>query len=334
MAKARARGGLRYEKPALDHTQLVARLIERGLTVPDTARAVRYLRHIGYYRLSPYLIPFRRRTGEDDLRPGTTFDDVLELYVFDRQLRLLVLDALERIEVAVRAAVTDHMSTTYDDPFWYVDRRHFRDGKKHAQLVTMVRDAVERHLARAAEPAADGLVHASALEHYLTKYGKPELPPSWVVIETLTIGQLERLVANLEHRRDRSSVASALGLPEPLLVSWLRTYVRVRNVCAHHGRLWNVGLGVYPALPNAGRVPWLADPTAVSDFPGRRKRLYPVLVSLQSVLATVSPGSTWARRLSELLAAHPNAPLAGMGVPDDWREDEFWSARLSGTELT
>ena len=75
---------------------LVDRLADRGLIIPDRGRALRYLRHIGYYRLSPYTIPFQQGGTEHLLRDGTSFDDVLDLYVFDRALRLLVMDALER----------------------------------------------------------------------------------------------------------------------------------------------------------------------------------------------------------------------------------------------
>ncbi|MFI3893222.1 Abi family protein [Kocuria rhizophila] len=80
---------------------MVDQLVGRGLEIPDGQRAERYMRHIGYYRLSPYMIPFQTHDGSHEFLPGATFDDVLGLYVFDRQLRLLVLDAVERVEAAV-----------------------------------------------------------------------------------------------------------------------------------------------------------------------------------------------------------------------------------------
>ncbi|MBE7701571.1 Abi family protein [Oerskovia sp. Sa1BUA8] len=324
----RPRGVLTYSKPALTHDALVDRMIERGLVVRDPDRTVRYLRHVGYYRISPYLIPFRAARTAEGLRDGTTFDQVLDLYVFDRKLRLLLMDAIERIEVSVRSSLTDHMSVQHDDPFWYVDVAHFRDHFKHRQFLTMLRRTCEGQLASSPEHSEGDLAHASALEHYLTTYGEPELPPSWLMVETLTLGQLSNLVTNLARAADVTRVARPLGLPGPLLLSWLRTYVRVRNVCAHHGRLWNVGLGVYPAIPTSPSVHWLADADTLSSSV-RLRRLYPVLVSLQSVLCVVSPRSSWARRLSSLLDQHPDVPLAGMGIPPDWRSDPFWSERLA-----
>lgn len=321
----RPRGSLPYEKPPLSVEQLVDRLANRGLQIPDRDRTARYLRHIGYYRLSPYTIPFQEGGADHQMREGTSFDDVLDLYVFDRSLRLLVMDALERVEVAVRSALTDHMSTTYDNSHWFTDSARFRHLGNHADFLRIVRKTGEDRLRGTPDAGEDSLVHRSALEHYLTTYGSPELPPSWLMVETLTIGQLTSVYRNLSLRSDRTAIARSIGLTAPILESWMQTYVRVRNVCAHHGRLWNVGLGVYPAIPTSAAISWLTP----GVLPERsRKRLYPVLVSLQSVLDAISPRSSWARRLHELLTARPPMNLAGMGVPADWAADPFWSRHL------
>lgn len=323
----RARGTHRYNKPPLSLDDLVDRLADRGLHIPDPDRARRYLRHIGYYRLSPYTIPFQQGRPDHQFRGGTTFDDVLDLYVFDRALRLLVIDALERVEVAVRAALTDHMSTKYADPHWYMDVAHFQDSRKHAGFLEIVRRLCDERLRGAPDTGEDLIVHRSALEHYLTTYGSPDLPPSWLTVEILTIGQLTSTYRNLGVRADKTTVAKSIGLNAPLLESWMLTYVRVRNICAHHGRLWNVGLGVYPAIPTSRAVSWLKSEHAVPER--SRKRLYPVLVSLQAVLDSVSPHSGWARRLHELLSARPQLNLDGMGVPPGWADDQFWSRHMA-----
>lgn len=319
----RPRGSSTYAKPALSHAELVARLEQRGLTIPDRGRATRYVRHIGYYRLSPYMIPFQERDGTHIFDPGTTFDDVLTLYVFDRKLRLLVLDALERVEVAIRAALTDTMATRHG-PHWYVDRHLFTDRSEHAGLLRTVREESDAQLRRPAESDDSRLNFPSALEHYLTHYGEPELPPSWIMVEGLTLGGLSHLYQNLRDSRAKQAIAGALGINEPLLDSWLRTYVRIRNICAHHGRLWNVGLGVYPKLASSPKVEW---PRGAGAVPERhRQRLYPALASLQTILRTISPGSSWRHRLAELLSGPSGVPLAAMGFPDRWTDDPFWGA--------
>ncbi|QWL32467.1 Abi family protein [Rathayibacter toxicus] len=333
----RPRGTARYDKPAMTLDELISRLSERGMIIPHRDRALRYLRHIGYYRLSPYTIPFQKSRPDHLLRDGTSFDDVLDLYVFDRALRLIVMDALERVEVAVRAAVTDHMSTTYDDPFWYGNPEHFGHSGKYDGLLKIVRETSAAQLlatpelvdaadadgdAGSSEQGSSAVIHRSALEHYLTTYKTPELPPSWLMVETMTMGQLASLYLNLKLRSDRTAVAASLGLTGPVLESWSQTYVRVRNVCAHHGRLWNVGLGRYPVIPTSKSVAWLRSSDGLPER--SRKRLYPVLVSLQTILGTVSPRSSWAARLHDLISNRPAMNLAGMGVPDGWIQDDFW----------
>lgn len=330
---AELRGSRSYEKDALSVDELLQRWLDRGLIVADPERAKRYLRHIGYYRLSPYGIPFRLpqddgRGTADDFRPGASFDDLLELYIFDRQLRGIVFDAIERVEVAVRAALTDHMATSTGDPFWYADARHFADTSKHATLLKFVRDECQKELKRARGETYSQLNHMSALRHYLTQYADPELPPSWVTVEILTLGQIEVTFANLKRRADKTAVAETLGINAPLLESWLGTFVRVRNICGHHGRLWNAWLGRYPKQPQSADVPWLQ---RRDGYPTNwTKKLYPALAALQVILFTISPHSGWATRLHGHVASG-RAPLGAMGMPAGWGSDPFWQRALGSS---
>lgn len=315
----------RYEKPALNEAELLSRWEERGLVVADAARATRYLRHLGYYRFSAYVRSFEGDV-HDVLRAGTTFDDVLNLYIFDRKLRLLLLDAIERIEVALRATISDHMSRLAGT-HWYEDARHFKNQFTHTKLLEEVDRMVEQQRRRRPEPVSGTDVFASALEHYVTHYDEPLRPPTWVVFEELSLGTVRSVYDALRDTSVQASIARTLGLNPPLLSSWLKSYQRVRNICAHHGRLWNRGLGVYPAIPRSRAVRWLDVASAFARDPWRRQRLFPVLVSLQTILHTISPGSTWSARLNSLFVEHPNVPLSGMGIPAGWFDDLFWSRR-------
>ncbi len=125
----------------------------------------------------------------------------------------------------------------------------------------------------------------------------------------------------------QKAIAETLGLHTLHLKSWLKTYQRVRNICAHHGRLWNRGLGVYPVIPKSRAVHWLDDRALFARDRFRRQRLYPVLVSLQTILYTIAPGSSWAWRLEDLFHQHPDVSLSAMGIPRDWLDDPFWPRR-------
>ncbi len=118
--------------------------------------------------------------------------------------------------------------------------------------------------------------------------------------------------------------AASLGLNEAVLSSWLETYVRVRDVCAPHGRLWNVGFSIYPAIPADRSVPWLEAREMLDEDPDRRKRLYPVLASLQSVLGTVSARSPWARRPITFIEGNFEVPARALGLSGGWADDHLW----------
>lgn len=323
----RVRGSATYVKPALSETELLRRWEDRGLVVSDPTRARRYLRQIGYYRLSAYVRTFEH-LRRDNLRPGTTFDDVLELYVFDRKLRLHLLDALERVEVAVRAAVSDRMSSV-GGAHWYENQRHFADSAVHRSLLAEVDRLVRDQLRRPPERFTGQDAFVSALEHYVTRYNTPARPPTWLAVEELSFGTVRNVYVSLADSGVQADIAEGMGLRTPVLTSWLLSYQRVRNICAHHGRLWNRGLGVYPAIPKSASIRWLEDRELFAREPWRRQRLFPVLVSLQTILHTISPGSSWAWRLEELLAAHPHVSQQGMGIPEAWWDDQFWPRRAA-----
>lgn len=314
-----------YSKPALSQAELLARWRQRGLQIADERRALRYLRHIGYYRLSAYVRSFEG-AERDVLRAGTTFDDVLELYVFDRKLRLHMLDAIERVEVGLRSALNDRMAAI-DGPHWYENVRHFSCRDVHGRLLREVDDMLWQQSQRRPERGLTGERFESALDHYVSHYDSPRRPPTWIVFEELSFGTTRAVYEAVANSEVQSTIARSLGTQTPVLISWLRSHQRVRNICAHHGRLWNRGLGVYPKVPKSSSIRWLEDTTVFTSDPWRRQRLYPVLVSLQTILYTISPRSSWSIRLRELLQAHPTVPLRPMGIPSTWFDDPFWVGR-------
>lgn len=309
-----------YAKPALTHADQMERLASRGMVFSDEERGRRYLRRIGYYRLSPYALPFRLMDGTERFRTGTQFDEVLALYIFDRKLRLIFWDALERFEVAVRAALTDHMATAYGDPHWYTRAEHFRHSTAHHRLLHECHGVVSKQREGDPEDDADFLEPRSALEHYVRTYDDPPLPPSWLMFEELSFGAIESMYRNLARASDQQAIAASLNLKRPVLESWLKSFRRVRNICAHHGRLWNRGLGVKPMIPKSSSTPWLSTPITRHGS----LRLYAVACCLQSALHTLSPNSEWAARLRALLEEYPDVPLGPMGFPENWFEDRFW----------
>lgn len=126
-----------YYKPALTFDEQIDLLTTRGLTVPDRDKACHYPRYIGYYRLSGYFLTLRQRGNgvqQYTFFEGITFKDVRDIYIFDRELRLLVMDAIERIAVAFRACISNTMSKTMARTGSWTSA-HFVPCFKHAEML-------------------------------------------------------------------------------------------------------------------------------------------------------------------------------------------------------
>ena len=292
---------LPYTKPALSPAALLAHVGSRGLTVPDSVAALHALEYIGYYRLLSYMRPLQQTDAATGVRrfvAGTTFDDVLTLYSFDRELRLLCLAAVERIEVALRAAVVSEVAVRVG-PHFHLDPTQFERTDSFVDFYQIARRE-DRHL---------------AVKHYLKRYCTPELPPIWAIMEALTFGALSRLFSGLvlQHRK---VVALRFGYDETVLASWFRSINLVRNHSAHHGRLWNAPMHV--DQPVAAKK--LRSEMMPTD------RLYTRLVVLAALLEMIEPASDWKRRLAGLIGRYPTVPLFQMGIPAGWEARPFWAS--------
>ena len=290
---------MRYDKPHLSLEEQVALLRARGM-LGDPARMRAKLRFSNYHRLAAYWHTFRE--FDDTFRPSTTFDDIWRVYVFDRRLRLVVLDAIERLEVALRTQIALHHSREFG-PFGYAEQPESLPGMSEsarAQLHSKVRDAFQR--------ACD---HGDPyFRHFSTKYGDlHEHPPIWAAVELLEFGPLIGLYKSLPVAL-RREVSGSMGLPRAILASWLESLRATRNICAHHGRLWNRVLGLRPKEPPADRFAEWHLPEMVD-----MSRVYGTLRICDHIIRHAAQGSSWRRRLDDLLAEFPEVDRRAMGFP-------------------
>lgn len=185
-------------------------LRQRGLIITDEIQAQHYLRFIGYYRLAGYALPFQvnhNADGSHHFLNNCRFDDILDLYIFDRKLRLTVIDAVERIEVAVRTLLSQSMSELYGS-HWFTQSEHFMPMPQfdHVQFITHVKKEIGYAPARqATQPVF--------IRHYYNKYTEPELPPSWMIFEALSFGSVSRMFKYLK-RQNRKFISQAFALDE------------------------------------------------------------------------------------------------------------------------
>lgn len=301
---------MKYAKPALTVDQQLEQLIRRGMVITDPDAARHHLLHINYYRLRAYWLPDEipsATPGEHAFKPGTRFETILDLYSFDRKLRLLVMDAIERVEVSLRTRWAYVLSLRHG-AHGYLAPALFRKQAEHEKCLRKLREELERS-------------HETFVLHYRRTYTEPELPPFWGICEVLTFGQLSLWFQNLASGDDRAEIARPYGVDEQILKSFAHHLTYVRNVCAHHSRLWNREMTIGMKIP--ARPEWLG--AAFNEI--KPKRLYNTLVMLAYMLDIISPHSHWRTNLRDLLDQHPDVNLAVMGFPEDWRLSPLWEIR-------
>jgi len=218
-----------YDKPFLTPERQIEILISRGLTVTDKEKAIRWLRRIGYYRLTGYLYPFRESDGA--FLEGTSIEHALSLYVFDKKLRLLVLDAIERIEVAVRVEIALLLGAR--DPLAHLNPQLLHDnfskklslGSGKTRHQTWM-EKFDRFVAVRRE---------DFIPHFLEQYESHM--PIWVAIEVWDFGMLSRFFSGMQ-KADQKHIAQLFGVSnEKTMANWLAHINLLRNIAAHHGRL-------------------------------------------------------------------------------------------------
>lgn len=311
-----------YNKPYLTVAAQLDLLKSRGMLVPDEDKAAEYLKRIGYYRLSAYWHPMRKRTPDvglvcDDFVDGTSFKDVTDLYTFDGRLRLIMLDALERLEVSLRTEVA--LCLGLHEPQAHRKLEYF--GQSFSQTrrnggATKHREWVQRLDKRALE-SKDQFA-----EHFRTKYPSEDMPV-WIAVELLDFGPLSHLIAGMTNR-DLAGVGRDYGGIKPnYLKSWARSLAFTRNVCAHHSRLWNKPLVNQPKV--GADLP--AELLHLNDDPHSSKRVYSVACVAQYMLKFANPRTSWRKRFVDHILTFPNSErvsLRSAGFPQDWQHNNLW----------
>ena len=298
-----------YTKPPLSIKEQISLLISRGMVIPDHIRSSRYLSHINYYRLRAYWLPFEfvSDNGDHQFREGTNFDDVLAIYLFDRKFRLLIIEAVERVEVSFRAQFAHVLSLRYGS-HPHLDASLFLKADKYQDCLNSLQKEITRS-------------HETFIDHYRETYSEPDLPPIWASSEVMSFGLLSKWFSNLKHRQDRQAIAAIYGFDETILNSFMHHLTHVRNLAAHHSRLWNRRLTFTIRLPQR--------PSSLcTNFNHQSPRnIYNTLVMLGYLLKVISPGTTWKVRLRRLLHEYPQAQPSGMGFPKNWNDLPFWEVQ-------
>jgi abortive infection bacteriophage resistance protein len=291
-----------YNKPPLTHAQQIALLAGRGLVITDQLKAERFLSQVNYYRFSAYCLPFE--IARHKFQSGVKFEQIQRLYEFDRRLRFLIDEALEVIEISFRTSLSYYLSHQYG-PFVHEDASKFYSGFDHPAWIAKVHEEIQRS-------------KETFITHYKNTYdGFPSLP-LWMAVEVMSFGSLSQLYSFL-FRSDQIAIAKTTGLHSAVLRSWLHTFSYVRNLCAHHSRVWNRELAIAMTVPKNGK--WSGMNT---------KRIGTVIFSINTFLKglPLEPDIQrgWHSEMNELLTrpAQVGNFYHVMGIPESFQEHDLW----------
>lgn len=322
-----------YDKSFLSVPEQIRKLVdEKGLIIPSTDYAAGLLRTIGYYRLSGYWHFYRDPGNTSTMRPGTSMKDVHALYLFDQQLKQRVFAGTGIVEIALRFQLGHQLGKT--DTFAHLDPDHLSEDWTRSRssghpTLSRVEWSDSEH-AKFSRRVHESEKQSAELfvTHFRNKYQKPYLPV-WVATELFSFGMLTSLY-NGAKQEDQHRIASAMGFVDEMerprsgdLNTVLNLLRHVRNICAHHARLWNRGIDV--TIPNLEAIPELAHLISYKD--GAQPRVYDALAALAYLIDQVDPGNSWRMETVQYVAEALSSlkiPHSHIGFPEDWAKLPLW----------
>lgn len=294
-----------FHKIYLSPEQHIRLLKERGLIIEDAEKAESYVSTIGYFRLTAYLYPLLEKPKTAHcFKKSASFAKAMDMYRFDRKLRVLLFNEIEKIEIAVRSRIANIVSEATGDIFWMTDPKYFANSTRFAASLS----AIDTELAKSKE---DFIIHYK--QTYSNQY-----PPAWMIAEILPLGTLTHIYSNIKDNSLRKRISKEFGLSYNVFESWLFVLYGLRNMCCHHSRTWNRELAIITMEPRKTRYKWI-DASSTD-----KRRMYYRICMIRYLLFSVAPNNGLKQKLISLLNQYPTVDEEAMGFPDEWQDDGFW----------
>lgn len=280
-----------YQEPISIENQ-VKNLIDLGLLVEDKTYAKKILGRISYYRLiKAYSITLKK---DGRYISGISFEDIVSLYKFDRELRQLIFEIIEHIEVSLRAVITNYFSLKYGN-FGYKDLSNV--GKYKNRYKEALND-LERETKRNRR--------SPFIKNFKDNYEGGEIP-LYAVIEVASFGTLSKMYKNMKNE-DKSKIAKVFHTDYHYFESWIENFAYIRNICAHYGRLYGAKLTKSPKLYKEYLKNNISNNT-----------IFATLVNLK-IVSEEENYKKFYHDLTELIARYENIELRHAGFIENWKE--------------
>ncbi|WP_159442474.1 Abi family protein [Agrobacterium sp. DSM 25558] len=308
---------IEYQKPYRSPSDLADKLISQGLHLHDRSYAERVIYLNNYFRIKAYFIPFM--DSNKQFIAGTTFSDVYDLYTADQNIRVFLFQIVAHLEVRIRAVIDNVVTSVTNDPFWHLNKKNFN---KYDEVETAIKKAGSRF----------NIGKQEFVLHYRERYFTTKsfehrrIPPFWIISEVFTLEQLLAVAKNIDRDRFRlpgdnklNACATQFGFAGyDALVTNLQCILELRNICAHHSRLWNKNLRAPSSIAKKMKVK-----------PGRYvkpNRLYTHLVMLRIMCKAQNMDDGICDFFNHLISNHAilAQDMNSMGFPAAWKTDPLW----------
>ena len=225
-----------FLKKSLDIKSQIERLKSRGLIIDNEELFSDFLKHNQYYRLEGYWYAFYdSNIPEHRFKKNTKLSNVLKLYEFDSLLRSKVFKEIEVIEISLRSIIAYNVAENIG-VFPYEKLNYKNDADKDEAL---------NRFKKLFNGSKEDFINA-----YKNKYNE-DIPPIWMLVEIMTFGDLINFYEKFLTKSQGKTISKVYGINSvDLFVSWMKRLNIIRNICAHHGRLWNKNITTKIMLPN------------------------------------------------------------------------------------
>lgn len=285
-------GELKQHQPPLSIDEQIENLKVLGLIIKDEEYARRILNDISYFRLiKAYSLGFKPQNG--NYYENVTFEQIVELYLFNANFRQITFCEIEKIEVNMRCRVANYFASKYG-VLGYKDSENFIDEEYHNSFLEDIEEEVRRNS------------KAPFVRNFKENYEGGELP-IYALVEVFSLGTLSKFFKNMKNP-DKKVIATSFGIGYTYLESWLESISYVRNICAHYGRLYNAKLSKTPVLYKEYSKAGIGN-----------NRVFGVLLCMKHILKNDKHWNQYVDQVDELIQKYEKVDIKTMGFPDDWR---------------
>jgi abortive infection bacteriophage resistance protein len=291
-------------------------LKQRGMLFKDEQSAHHFLENISYYRLKGYWWDMQDDVTSHTFKPNTYFDDVIDRYNFDRRLRLILFDAIERIEIALRTKMIYHLSMKYGG-LWYLDSNLFETTSLPSDPTVTIHQNTINELNKEFNRSQEIFI-----KDQKRRYPNQDAD-AWKILEVASMGTLSKLYKNLKHQLpEKATIAQEMGLNlHSELSSWLEAITYVRNIIAHHSRLWSRNMVKVPIVNlNNPKSDWLNHLL----LPVQSKKSFLIISSMIYLCNEITPNHHIKIKILNLFESTPHLPIYKLGFLNNWEKHPIW----------